>query len=102
MRQNPNPTPPSAPRATGHFPNEVLPRLLYLFRHTPPRCRMLVAADAFTERYLKLLPPEWRARIERTAAAKGHVYKACGTWVRQRQRAEASAGTPWLGALGFA
>ena len=68
------------PEAKGHFPHEVLPRLLYLLKHVPHRCPILVAVNNFVQRYLDLLPPYQQKRI---LAWKGHgtVYSAARVYV---------------------
>lgn len=49
------------PGARGHFPHEVLPRILFLHRYIPLSCPILFTNSTFVWRYLSLL--QWSRRL---------------------------------------
>eukprot|EP00960_Hanusia_phi_P042311 755428-Hanusia_phi.AAC.1 len=57
----------------GHFPHEVLPRLLFLAANVPASCVFLMQVSPFVRRYLSLLPVEITGRVLAWGGF-GHVY----------------------------
>jgi len=63
------------PRDPEYFPVEGLPRLVYLLRHVPVHCAVVVATSPAVDAYLSLLPGAAASRIVRWPG-KGHLYFA--------------------------
>ena len=68
------------PTTMGHFPHEVLPRIVYLFEHIPDTCPILPSLSPFVQRYIVLLLMTLQSRIVKWKGP-GHVYYSTNLYI---------------------
>eukprot|EP00960_Hanusia_phi_P077328 768678-Hanusia_phi.AAC.1 len=66
--------------AKGHFPHEVLPRLIFLAANLPESCFYLMKVNEFVSRYLSILPANISSRVLAWQGF-GHVYFSQNVYV---------------------